>query len=454
MNASRRNRGIAAVLAILMLAIFFTLAVSYAAVFNQNELQSANWARGEGARLQAEGGLSFLAGKVAAVRPPPNTFGPPLLVAIGNSLASQLNGTPNLRGGSVSVSESAVTIPAIVTDAASGRTFGASLTMDSNAVVRLKVTGVSGGIARTAQVCFDATPSISAVFKYGVAAKGPIQMKGNAELLGANTNHEADVFTAAYVDVAVSMFGNATLEGDISLADPCSSVSLSSNATVGGETGSDRWDHVHVGVGQVDFPQVDPTVFEPFATNPVNSGNLASLPHALQNIRIAAHTNPTFNNVTIQGVIFIETPNNVKFTGNVVLTGVIATQDAGDNNTSSNTINFAGNSMVSAGVESLPDTPAFHTLRRMPGSFILAPGFEVDFAGNFGMASGCMAAESFKFSGNTGGTIAGTIISYGDTTFTETGTSDLVIDRSHAPAQPPGFTSSSKLVIDMDSYGE
>jgi len=81
------------------------------------------------------------------------------------------------------------------------------------------------------QICCNVTPSISGVFNYGVAAAGPIQMKGNASLLGANYNHEADVFTAANLDVDVSIFGNADMEGDISLTGPQSSVSLSSNCT-------------------------------------------------------------------------------------------------------------------------------------------------------------------------------------------------------------------------------
>jgi len=69
--------------------------------------------------------------------------------------------------------------------------------------------------------------------------------------------------------------------------------------------------------------------FEPFATYVVNSGNVNSLPSTLQNIRIKAGTNPTFNDVLIEGVVFVETPNNVKFTGNATLQGVIVTQDAG-----------------------------------------------------------------------------------------------------------------------------
>jgi hypothetical protein len=280
-------------------------------------------------------------------------------------------------------------------------------------------------------------------------------LKGNAALLGVNTNSEADLFTAAYVDVAVSLFGGAIIEGDLSLSDPDGEVTLSTNAVVGGEWGDDRWDHVHTGVGGVEFPEVDPTVFEPFATTLVNSANLSSLGNTLTNIRIEAGTNPTFNNdMVIQGVVFIETPNKVTFNGHLSITGVIVTQDAGHDNTADNSIKFAGTSSA-AGVESLPDEPQFAALKAMPGSFILAPGFGVDFAGDFGVAAGCMAAETFKFSGNTTGTVKGSIISFGDTTFMETGTAVINIDRSGAGSQqPPGFVSRARLVPDMDSYGE
>lgn len=454
MKPSHAKRGIASVLAIVMLAILFTLALSIAAVSNQNEIQAANQSRAEAARMQAEGGLSFLLQRLSGVSLPHGSQGAAVLAAVGNSLAAQLNGTNNLAGATVTNSGGTVTVPLIVTDAAAGRGFSATLSMDSNTVLRLRVTGTSGGANRTARICLNAITGRSAAFNYGVAARGPIQMKGNAQLLGVNQNNEADLFTAAYVDVAVSLFGSAVIEGDLSLSDPAGDVDLSSNAVVGGETGADRWDHVHKGVGNVEFPEVDPSVFEPFATTLVNSSNLNSLGNTLTNIRIAAGTNPTFNNdMVINGVVFVEVPNKVTFNGNLSLTGVIVTQDAGHNNTSNNLIKFNGTSNA-AGVESLPDTPEFAALKAMPGSFILAPGFEVNMSGNFGVAAGCMAAETFKFSGTTTGTVKGSIISYGTTTFLETGTAVINIDRSGGTSQPPGFTTRSLLVPDMDTYGE
>jgi hypothetical protein len=454
MTSRRRKRGIASILAILMLAVLFTLAVSIWGVSNQNELQAANQSRAEAARLQAEGGLSFLLQKLSDFALPAGAQGPAVLTAVAQSLATQLNGTPNLAGSLVTAEGGTIQVPSIVTDAAGGRFFRATLTMDSATVLRLRVIGACGGVTRTAQMCLNAVTGRSAVFDYGVAARGPIEMRGNAALLGVNQNDEADLFTAAYVDVAVSLFGGAVIEGDLSLSDPDGDVNLSSNAIVGGVSGNDRWNHVHTGVGNVEFPEVDSSVFEPFATTVVNSSNVNSLGTTLTNIRIAAGTNPTFNNnMVIQGVVFVETPNRVTFNGNLSMTGVIVTQDAGHGNTANNYIRFNGTSSA-AGVESLPNEPQFAALRAMPGSFLLAPGFEVNLSGNFGVAAGCMAAENFRFTGNTTGTVQGSIISYGDTTFTETGTAIINIDRSGGTSQPPGFISRARLVPDCDTYGE
>ena len=202
------------------------------------------------------------------------------------------------------------------------------------------------------------------------------------------------------------------------------------------------------------FPEVDPTVFEPFATNIVNSSTPTSGNRTFTNIRIKANTNPTFSgNITIKGVVFVETPNKVQFSGNLNFTGVLVTQDAGDNVYTTNTVKFTGNT-TSQGVESLPDTAEFHDLRQMPGSFLLAPGFGVSFTGNFGTVNGCMAADAFTFTGNAGGLVKGPIINYSDSIFSLTGNSSVTIDRLNTPTEPPGFSSNGSLRADNTTYAE
>jgi hypothetical protein len=451
------RRAIASVLAILMLAILFTLAVSFAGLSGQSNLQAANLARAETARMQAESGVSFVVQKLSSVTPPPGATGSTLLGAVATSLGTQLNGTPNLRGATVTNSGGTVTIPTIFTDGNS-RGFRAAITVESNTIIRVNIVGIAdanGVVSRTIQICCNPTTTVSPVFSYGVAARGPISLTGNASLRGANNRQEASLLTtASIVGNEVGLNGNCTVDGDVSVGPPDGNVGVVGNISIGGATGAAIWNHVDLGVGDVPFPSIDPNVFAPFATNLVTSATGTTGNKTFTNIRIKAGTNPTFSgNIIIKGVVFIETPNVVRFAGNLNFTGVMVTQDAGSGNTAGNAIHFAGNT-TSAGVESLPDTPEFHDLRQVPGTFLLAPGFETEFVGNFGTVNGTMAAEKFTWTGNAGGVVNGSVLSYGPGTMSLTGNSQITINRSRYSGTPPGFGGNAKLVPNMDSYQE
>ena len=90
----------------------------------------------------------------------------------------------------------------------------------------------------------------------------------------------------------------------------------------------------------------------------------------------------------------------------------------------------------------------------MTGSSILAPGFGLSFTGNFGTVGGCMAADSFTFTGNAGGTIRGSIINYSNSQFSLSGNSAIVIDRSGTPTTPTGFVVPSTTKSNPDTYVE
>jgi hypothetical protein len=321
--------------------------------------------------------------------------------------------------------------------------------------VIVQVQGAQGTITRTVRISCEPRGTHYEVLDFGIAARGPISLAGNSRIVGANSSSEASLYTAASItgnEIAAN--GNITVGGDISVAPPDGNVSLVGNWSIGGATGAAAWHHVVLGAGDKTFPAVDPSVFEPFATNIVNASTPKSGNLTFTNIRIAAGTNPTFSgNITIRGVVFVETPNVVRFTGNLNFTGIVVTQNAGNGQTATNAIRFTGNSSF-AGVESLPDTSEFHDLRQMPGSAVLAPGFEVEYTGNFGSQNGTMAAEKFKWTGNASGTIYGGIISYGPDTMSLTGNSSITINRSRYGADPPGFVSSTRLVPNMDSYEE
>ena len=223
------------------------------------------------------------------------------------------------------------------------------------------------------------------------------------------------------------------------MANPDSHASLNSNVSIGGATGWAAYDHIHFGAAPYEIPEVDPTIFERFATNIVDRHTSTAGKRTFTNIRIKANTNPTFTgNITIDGIVYIEKPNRVTFAGNLELTGMIVTDPGHD--TTNNQINFLGIT-TTTGVEDLPDTSEFHELRTLTGSFLLAPGFTTTFTGNVGIINGTMAADAYTFAGNCGGIIRGSLVNYGTATLTLAGNSALAFDHSGYSGEPAGFAS-------------
>ena len=104
-----------------------------------------------------------------------------------------------------------------------------------------------------------------------------------------------------------------------------------------------------------------------------------SADNTFENIRIPGGTNPTFSgSTTLNGIVFIETPNVVTFTGNVDITGIIVGDGDMNDNSGANQIIFLGN-VASAPVTDLPETAQFEQLREETGTFLMAPGFGASF---------------------------------------------------------------------------
>jgi hypothetical protein len=449
-----RPSGVISILAMVFLVIASALAVSYAALSNGALQQAHNHTTALSARLQAESGLAFLLDKMSSLGIPKGAEGQELLDAVAAGLQGQLDGTANLGGSAVGYNGAAVLIPSIVTDEGS---FSATVTPSGSVGMLLSVTGTAGTLARTVSMECSLLAGGSAAFDYGIATGGKVDLTGNARILGANCADEAKVLSTTYADdEAYKLTGNCRIDGDIYASNPAAYVTLIGNTSIGGVSNWDPEivDHIHIGIGDVELPEVDPNVFEPFATNVVDASTQKTGNLTFENIRIAAGTNPTFaGNITINGVVFVEVPNQVQFSGNVTVTGVIVTQDAGEGAYNSNTIKFTGNT-TSRSVSELPDTPPFHDLRDMTGSFLLAPGFGVEFVGNFGTVNGCMAADKFKWTGNAGGTVRGPVISYSDEDFKMTGNANLTIDRSDGTDLPAGFARAAELQPNADTYTE
>jgi hypothetical protein len=213
-------------------------------------------------------------------------------------------------------------------------------------------------------------------------------------------------------------------------------------------------DHVLIGADPPEFPVPNPDHFAPYVTNVVDSSTDTSSDATYENVRIAAGTNPVFtSDVTLKGVVYIETPNVVTFAGNVNICGVIVGDGSLEDNSGTNQINLLG-TVASVPMSELPAEEQFSGIRNEVGTFVLAPGFHVGFGGNFDTLSGAIAANGIEFFGNAGGTINGTVVNYSDQTMPLAGNSNLQFNRSGTVEIPAGFIPDIVVNYDPGSYSE
>ena len=274
------------------------------------------------------------------------------------------------------------------------------------------------------------------VFDFGVATKGPLHIAGNIELLGVNISIESDVYIVSEnSNLALEIIGNSSITGDVFITNPDATVDLQGDLfSIGGETGEAALDHVHTGVDPIAFPIPNPSYFEHYVVSDINypSGETTFV-----NVRIPPNTNPSFGGgVTLTGVVFIETPNVVTFTGNVNITGIIVGDGNITDDSGTNRIDFMGT------VDSSPvtDLPAeFGELRDETGTFLMAPGFSLWFGGDLATINGAIAANGIQFYGNAGGTIEGSVLNYSDTAMELSANYDLFFNRYADTEMPAGF---------------
>ena len=328
----------------------------------------------------------------------------------------------------------------------------------------LKVTGRAGELQRTVAVNYEFRFREDTVFDYGVASKGPLWLSGNILLDGTSIAVEADVYIESENnDNVLSIIGNSQIAGDVKVTNPDGVVTLQGGqAGIGTDedgnavTGQEAIDnHVEVGVPCPDFPVPNTTYFEQYLTgDTIDSDTDVDSGGTYENVRIAAGTNPNFSSdVTINGILFIETPNVVTFSGGCDINGLIIGDGDMNDNSGDNQLIFLGN-VGSSAVTELPAESQFDGLREEEGTFLMAPGFSVSFGGNFDTLNGAIAANGIEFFGNAGGVIAGSVINYSDTPMILSGNSDLFFNRSGTTEVPAGFELEIVLHHDPASYDE
>ena len=459
-----RNRdvrqGAVLIIAVIFVAIFSSLGLAILTMSSTNVQVADNHHKANRALESAQSGLEvtrYWLGRVAM----PGTVTPADRFTTLTNLVNAELATASIYTTSAyddGGAPLAVNLGSTTINSLASQSFAASIEKTADLdLVQVNITGSADSISRTISVNCRFETREHNVFDYGVATRGPLSLLGNVEMSGTNVHTDADVYIeSSSQNEALLIIGNSQIGGDVTITNPDAYVTLQGGqAGIGGETGEAALDHVSVGEETVEFPTPLTDYFEQYVQNTFNPAvDDTTLDNTYENIRIPGGTNPTFSgDTTLNGIVFIESPNIVTFTGNANITGIIVGDGDMNDNSGANQIIFLGN-VGSAPVTDLPETEQFEGLRDETGTFLMAPGFSASFGGSFETLNGAIAANGINFFGNAGGTINGSILNYSDTPMTLSGNSDLFFNRSGDTEVPAGFGPELILNYVSSSYSE
>ncbi len=450
-NSHRRDtrEGFAYIIALILLVVMASMGYALAVTTDLQARQSVNTFEAFETHSVVQGGLSYLLYTLTELDLKPNASGQDMFDSLALNLQRDTSFMANLDDSGVTYDSNTLTVPLISVD--DNETFNATLTMPDAGTIRLTVVGTNEGrsvtLSRTLTMDLD-KGTRDPQLEYGIYAKGPIDIGRNLTYSGVNVSSEGSMYSDARISQEAIVVDSGSISGDVSTGDPNAVIDVA-GVTVTGK--------IERGVDNVAVPTVDISMFTPFATNEFDAnGGLANI--TLTNVYIPAGTNPVFgSNVTILGVLYVESPNIVEFTNQIDITGVIVTEqpDAGSG-TDENKIIFKNGPFMN-GVEDLPsDDPNFTDLRELEGSAFLAPGFEIEFKNNFGSISGTIAAESITAKNNPEGIIHGSMIIMGEGGIELDNNARIAIDLSKYTQMPTGIIMPGPTILtpNPDTYLE
>ncbi len=455
---TRRSRGGSTlILSLVFIVVFSALATALATMSGANVQVAENHRKLQTTRACAESGLEVIRYWMSKVSISGTTDPSARFAQLATTLQNELN-SADITNIAPVYSGTTITISDVPLSSARGESFSAVLTGIDNDTIRLDVTGHYKSVDRTVRSNYVFGTRANTVFDFGVASKGPVSLIGNVELEGVNLEVESNAYIESLNDLlALTVQGNSHIAGSVKIVNGLAYVDLQGGkAGIGGATGEEATQppYVTYDVPPTEFPEMVPEQFESYATTVLDPNMDTSADATLENIRIPANTNPTFSGHSVlKGVVFVETPNAVVFTGTTDVTGIIVGDGDQTDDSGTNVISFQGN-VNSWPVTDLPEEAQYEGLHDQIGTFVIAPGFRVTFGGSFEALSGAIAANGIEFFGNAGGTINGSIINYSDTEMSLSGNSDLYFNRSGLDEVPAGFVPELILQYDGSSYCE
>lgn len=448
--------GTALIIAMVFVVIFSALSVGMVTMTLNNARSSVNHRESNRAFENAHSGLEYIRYWLGRVAMPGTTTPENRFSILVNFVETDLNAIG--LATTTTLDEFGDPTKLVISDFGlnTDQSFTVEIAKNANLdILNIDIEGEAGEVERNLNVKCNFGTRTHTVFDFGVATKGPLELQGNIELNGTNVAVEADVYIESQNSTeALSIIGNSQIAGDVQITNPDATVDLQGGqAGIGGETGDDAIEnHVEIGVDDVEFPVPNPGYFEQYVENVFDPAEDTTTDGTYRNIRIPGGTNPTFSgNTVIEGIIYIESPNIVTFTGNADIRGLVVGDGDIEDNSGTNQLIFQG-SIASTPVSDLGED--FGALRDETGTFMMAPGFSAGFGGSFDTLNGAIAANGVTFFGDAGGTISGSVLNYSDTPMVLSGNSDLFFNRSGVYEVPAGFGPEIILHYNTASYCE
>ena len=459
-----RRRGMASLLAMLFLVVFSAMAVGFYAQATMSAQLSTNERRVRDAQVAAEEGITFIKYHLSALDVP-RLAPAQLMEEIYMQLAGRLDGTDNVGGidGAIAYDDVRLRIEIPAGRDNYVRTPGGSgfkVFIDMNTDRSLKVSSVgrygakTSAVGRGIEVTYNPQQKPAPLLGYGVAGRGPVTVGGNGIIRGVPDPSFGSLLITSTTNPALTMTGPSEISGDVYLTNPAATTSINAGCSIGGTTDPIlRATHIKKIATVPEFPTIDTDVFRPFITSTYTllSGN------RLRNCRIPANTGTALlplnlaSGATIDGILFVETPNVINFSGTCTIRGLIVSQTPFTGTLATNQLRFSG--QVTAFDASTLD-PSFGAIRNFTGSSIICPGFNVQFTGGYAAISGTIASSQLSFSGHAGGNISGHVIGVGNQVLTVTGNSEVFLQRPATNQWPAGVFFRSWYGPANDSYIE
>jgi len=473
-----RRRGITSLLAMLYMVLFAALAIGFYAQTNMSSQVSGNERNANEALVAAECGLQFIRYELSRVTLPPTLTDDQVFEELQMDLAGLLNGSGNFENGDTvgdiiydpsGLKAPYFTIPSNATHyiratpngVASPCYFRIKIEQQGRDVVvstvgKLSSSASSSAAARGIQLRFKTQEWPNVVFSYGMASPNAVRVDVSKLLVQGTPDAQASILTT-YTGGTPVTIGNVNstvgqptgIEGMITVMQGSPAISYVGNVSVDGYTtvAGINANAVKTITAAPEWPTPDTSVFEKYATTKWVTG-LA----AYDNVYVPANSNPLFSTgTTIRGVLLVYPPNTVSFSGQVKLQAVVVGKAGGA--LATNKIQFSGSGVAKDPLSALPDVPPFQELRQMSGTFIVAPGWDVSMTGNFSTIAGSIAADRITFSGNTSGSVVGSLVNLGNYPLTITGSSSLTLT-TPAADQRPGLRFTERYAPVKKSYKE